>query len=135
MVAIEQNMLYIIIAVLLIVIILIALYIRRRGSKKSPSVNKYLKEEANHKKLEIVERDIGFKLKIPLYMKRPEDELEDIRETTSKLEHRNAYYSSKVESRIERLESQEKKINIQRQLKDIKKKDLKLNRLIEPKKD
>lgn len=135
MVAIEQNMLYIIIAVLLIVIILIAIYMRRRGLKKSPSINEYLKEETDHKKLEIVEKDMGFKLKIPLYMKRPEDELEDIRETTSKLEHKNAYYNSKVESRIERLSLQKNQANIQGQLKDIEKRDLKLNRLIDPKED
>lgn len=128
MVAIEQNMLYVIIAVVVILIILTVVFVRRRGSKNGPSnVNEYLTKEAEHKKLEIAEKDTGFKMRIPLFMRRPEDDLEDIREVTSQLEHRNAYLNSKVEFRLEKLESDKKDINIQRKLKDIEKRDLKLN--------
>ena len=134
MVVFNQNMLYIIIAVIVVVIILVVVFMRRRGSKGGPSnVNEYLKKEADLKKLEIAERDIGFKIKIPLFMRRPEDELEDIQETTTELQHKNAYYNSKVESRVEHLKSQDKPVNIQKQLKGIEKKNLELNRLVKPK--
>lgn len=134
MVVIEQNMLYIIIAVIVIVILLLVVFIRRRGSKGSLSVNQYLAREAELKKVQIVEREEGFITKIPPYLKRPQDELKDIREATSELQHKNAYDNSKIEDKVEHLESLEKEINLQNQLKIIHKKGLELNRKVRPKK-
>ncbi len=134
MVAIEQNMLYIIIAVIVIVILVLVVFMRRRGSKGSLNVNQYLTREAELKKIQIVEREEGFKTKIPPYLKRPQDELDDIREATSELLHKNAYDNSKVEDKVDRLKSLEKEINLQNQLKIIHKKGLELNRKVKPKK-
>lgn len=135
MVAIDQNMLYIIIAVLVIVIILLIVFMRRRGSKEGPkNVNQYLSREAKHKKVQIVEREEGFETKIPLYLRRQQDELNDIREAFFDLEHKNIYHNSKVQDKVECLESREEQINLEKQLKNILKKNLELNSKIKPKK-
>ncbi len=135
MVALDQNTLYIIIAILVVVIILFVVIMRRRGSKEGPSnINQYLAKEAQLKKVQIVESEEGFRTKIPLYMRRPQDDLNDIRETTSELFHKNAYYNSKVEDEVESLEAQDKQVNLQKQVKGIEKKNLELNRRVKPKK-
>ncbi len=131
MVSFDQNSLYIIVGIILIVIIILAVFMRRRGSKKGPSnPNQYLADEAKNKKIKIVERAEGFSSEIPLYKLGPEDKMNTIRETTSELQHKNAYYNSKVEERVERLENQEKQVNLQKQLKTIYKKDHELNRTV-----
>jgi len=136
MVSFDQNTLYIIVGVILIVIIILAVFLRRRGSKKAPSnTNKYLTEEAKNKKIKIVEKAEGFSTELPLYKLGPEDKLNSIRETTSELQHKNAYYNSKVEERVERLDHQEKHVNLQKQLKTINKKEHELNRTVKPKKE
>ena len=109
---------------------------RRRGSKKGPSsINQYLAEEAKNKKIKIVENTDGTSTKIPLYKLGPEDRLNSIREATTELEHKNAYYNRKVEDRIERLDADEKRLNLQKQLRNIDKIETQLNSKVKPKKD
>lgn len=134
MVALDQNMLYIIIAVLVVVIILLIVFMRRRGSKGGPSnVNQYLAREAELKKVQIVERGEGFETKIPLYLRRQQDELNDIREAFSDLEHKNIYHNRGVQDKVERLESREEQLDLKKQLKNIHKKYMELNSKIKPK--
>lgn len=135
MIALDQNLLYIIIAVLVVVIILIALILRRRRSREGPSnINQYLESEADAKKVKLVERKEGFQTRIPLYLRRPRDDISDIREKTSKLEHQNLYHNQKIEDKTELLESLEKQANHKRQVKGIEKKLLELNSPAKPKK-
>lgn len=132
----DQNLLYIVIAVVVIIVILLAVLLRRRGSGSGPSnINQYLGSEAELKKIQIVEYREGFKTKIPMYMRKPEDDLNDIRAVTSKLEHKNTYYDPKVEDKLEQVEHQKTTLNLKKQIDTIKRKDLELNRLIKPKKD
>lgn len=134
--ALDQNMLYIIIAVLVVVIILLALILRRRGSRDGPSnINEYLKSEAKSKEVKIVESQEGFQTKVPLYQRRPADDLADIREKTSSLMHQNIYHNRKVEDQVEFLGSLEKQVNLQKQVKDIQKKFLELNSPVKPEKE
>ena len=128
MVALDQNMLYIILAVLVILIILVIVFVRRRRSKDGPSnINKLLQNEAELKKKQIAESEAGFKLKTPLYMRRPQDELNDIREVTSQLEHQKIYHNRKVEEKLEKLETTQKNVNLQRQHQKISKKHQELS--------
>jgi hypothetical protein len=136
MVALDQNMLYIIIAVLVVVIILLALILRRRGSREGPSnVNHYLESEAKSKEVKIVERQEGFQTKVPFYQRRPADDLADIREKTSDLLHQNIYNNQKIEDKAEFLGSLEKQVNLQSQVKHIQKKFTELNSPFKPKKE
>lgn len=136
MVSLDRNTLYIIIGVIIILIILMVVFMKRRGSKKGPSsINQYLAEEAKNKKIKIVENADGRNTKIPHYKLGPEDRLKSIREATSELEHKNAYYNQKVEERIERLDADEKQLNLQKQLKNIDKIENQLNSKVKPKKD
>lgn len=133
MVNFEQNTLYIIIAVIVVAVLILAVILRRRRSKKGPSsINQYLAEEANTKKLKIVERAEGFTIKKPLYMMKAEDKLSEIRETTAKLEHKNAFYNLKVEDKTENLEEMDKQANLQKQLAIINRKHLELNTTVKP---
>jgi hypothetical protein len=134
MVNLEQNTLYIIIAIIVVAVLIIAVLIRRRRSKKGPSnINQYLEDEAKTKKLQIVERAEGFTLKKPLYMMKTEDKIGDLRDTTSQLEHKNAFYNRKVEDKTENLESLKKQVNLQKQLKMINRKHLELNTTVKTK--
>lgn len=135
MVALDQNLLYIFIAVFVAVIILIALILRRRRSREGPSnVNQYLESEADAKKVKLVERKEGFQTRTPLYQRRPSDDISDIREKTSNLQHQNLYHNQKIEEKTELLESRKKLTNHKRQVKGIKKKFLELNSPAKPKK-
>lgn len=135
MVSFNQNTLYIIVVIILIVIIFLAVFIRRRSSSKGPSnINQYLAEEAKNKKVKIVERAEGMKTEVPLYQLGPQDKLNSIRETSTELQHKNAYYNTKVENRIEHLDNQEKQLNLKKQLENIKNKNLELNSIVKPKK-
>ena len=135
MIALDQNLLYIIIAVLVVVIILIALILIRRRSREGPSnMNQYLESEADAKKVKLVERKEGFQTRIPLYLRRPRDDISDIREKTSNLQHQNLYNNQKIGEKTELLESLEKHANLKRQVKGIKKKFLELNSPAKPKK-
>lgn len=136
MVALDQNMLYIIIAVLVVVIILLALILRRRGSREGPSnVNHYLESEAKSKEVKIVESQEGFQIKVPFYQRGPADDLADIREKTSDLLHQNIYHNQKIKDKTEFLGSLEKQVNLQSQVNHIRKKFTELNSPVKPKKE
>lgn len=129
MVAIDQNMLYIIIAVIVVVIILLAVLIRRRRTGKGPkNLNQYLAEEAEHKKMEIAEQELGSKPKSSL-LKSPMEKVEDIKENTSQTMHKIIYLNTKIEEKGEDL-TQEKPMNLKKQIKAIEKKGQKLNERI-----
>ncbi len=133
MVALNQNMLYIIIAVVVIAVIVLAVFLRRRRSKEGPSnVNKFLADEAYNVKIKIAKELIEPQSK-NLHLKIPQDDLNDIRETTSQLEHKNAYFNSKIEDKVELLKTKEKQLNLQKQLKEIDKRKLKLDEIVKPK--
>ncbi len=135
MVALDQNTLYIIIAVLVVVIILVAVFLRRRHSRDGQSnVNQYLASETKLKKVQLVERQEGFQTEIPFYMRRTEDDLKDIREKTSDLLHKNIYHNRKVEDKSEHLGSLDKQVNLKKQVKSIQEKYLELTTPVRPKK-
>lgn len=137
MVAIDQNLLYIIIAVVVVVIILLAVLLRRRrGSPSGPAnVNQYLQSEAELTKAQIIESREGFKAKKPMYMRKPEDDISDIRGITRKLQRKNIYYSPEVLEKLDELEHQENLINLKKQADQIHKKSFELQQLVKPKKD
>jgi hypothetical protein len=132
MVAIEQNMLYIIIAVIAVIIIILALIIRRRRSSKGPkNLNKYLTEEADKKKQEIVENKLESKSK-NILLKTQKDKIKDIQENTEDTQHKVIYLNSKLDSKVSGLQSKDKHIKLEKTLKKIDKKNQELNRIIEP---
>ena len=102
---------------------------RGKGEKKPPkNVNKYLAQESELKKIEIVEGQIESKsTRRNLLLKRPKDKLDDIRKTTSDVMHRVVYFNSKIDEKADRLQSQEKQVNFQKQLTNIEKKKQELN--------
>jgi uncharacterized protein YoxC len=135
-VTLDQNMLYIIIAVLVVVIILLAVFLARRRSRDGPSnVNQYLADEAKLKKVHIVEKQTGFQNDIPIYMRRPEDDLKDITKSTSDLLHKTIYHNRKIEDKSEYLGSLDKEINLKKQVANIQKKYLELTSPVKPKKE
>ncbi|MCE5214276.1 MAG: hypothetical protein LLF83_06105 [Methanobacterium sp.] len=132
MVAIEQNLLYIIIAVIVVVIIILAVIIRRRRSSNGPkNINQYLTQEAEQKKLEIVETKLELKPKSNLF-KTQKNKLEDIQETTSDAQHKIIYLNSKLDGKVAGLQSKNKHVNLEKTLRKIDKKNQELNRIIEP---
>lgn len=132
MVAIEQNMLYIIIAVIAIIIIILALIIRRRRSSKGPkNLNQYLTQEAEKKKQEIVENKLESKSKNILLMTQ-QDKIKDIQENTADTQHKIIYLDSKLDSKVAGLQSKDKHIKLEKTLQKIDKKNQELNRIIEP---
>jgi type III secretory pathway component EscV len=132
MVAIEQNMLYIIIAVIAVIIIILALIIRRRRSSKGPkNLKEYLTQEADKKKQEIVENKLESKSK-NILLKTQKDKIKDIQENTDDTQHKVIYLDSKLNGKMAGLLAKDKHIKLEKTLKKIDKKNQELNRIIEP---
>lgn len=129
---VEQNLLYIIIAVIMVVVIIIAVFIRRRRTGKGPkNVNQFLAHEAELKKMEIVERESQSNYGDEnVLLKGPRDKLKDIQKGTSEVMHKIFYFNSKIFEKGNILESELKHPNLEKQLKNIEKKNQKLNKTV-----
>ncbi len=129
---VEQNLLYIIIAVTVVVIIIMAVFIRRRRSNKgSKNLNQFLAQEAELKKMEIVERESRSNYRDEnVLLKRPLDKLKDLQKDTTEVLHKIVYFNSKIYEKGNILESAEKHPNLEKQLKNIEKKNQELNKMV-----
>ncbi len=130
MVAIEQNIIYIVIAAVVVVGIIVVLMRRRRTRKGQRNVNKYLAKEAELTKIEIVEKDLGFKriMGEGVLLKGQQEKLSDIREITSDLMHKLLYFNSNIDEKVNRLEAKRESVNLQKLLMDIDKREKELNK-------
>lgn len=127
MALIDQNVLYIVIAVIAVIGLIVALMQWRRVREAQTNV-KFLTKQAELKKIELVEKDLETKRMMNdiVLPKDQQEKLTSIRENTSKLMNQSGYLHSEINERVNRLEAKTEYIKLQKLLMDIeaKEKDL-----------
>ncbi|WP_048191074.1 hypothetical protein [Methanobacterium sp. SMA-27] len=127
MVAIEQNVLYIVIAAIVVVGLIVALMQWRRVREAQTNVE-FLTKQAELKKIELVERDLESKRMMNdiVLPKDQQEKLTTIRENTSNLMHKAGYLHGEINERVNRLEAKTEYIKLQKLLMDIEEKEKEL---------
>jgi hypothetical protein len=127
MALIDQNVLYIVIAVIAVIGLIVALMQWRRVREAQTNVE-FLTKQAELKKIELVEKDLETKRMMNdiVLPKDQQEKLTSIRENTSKLMNQSGYLHSEINERVNRLEAKTEYIKLQKLLMDIeaKEKDL-----------
>ena len=129
MVAIDQNVFYIVIAAIVVVGLIIALMQWRRVREAQTNVE-FLTKQAELKKIELVEMDLESKRMMGdiVLPKNQQEKLTHIRENTSDLMHKTGYLHSEINERVNRLEAKTEYIKLQKLLMDIEEKEKNLEK-------
>ena len=129
MVAIDQNVFYIVIAAIIVVGLIIALMQWRRVREAQTNVE-FLTKQAELKKIELVERDLESKRMMSdiVLPKDQQEKLSNIRATTSDLMHKAGYINNEINERIDRLEAKTEYAKLQKLLMDIEEKEKELEK-------
>ena len=136
MVAIEQNVLYIIIAVIIVIGLIIAFMLRRRRGGKEKILNaKYFAKETEEKKIKIVERDLESNYMDNIILPYGQQKkLSNIRENTSDLTLKVGYFNNKINQKLYSLEEEKEYVKLQKLLTNVDKTKQKLGKKISKKK-
>ena len=127
MVAIDQNVFYIVIAAIVVVGLIIALMQWRKVREAQTNVE-FLTKQAELKKIDLVERDLESKRMMNdiVLPKDQQENLTNIRENTSNLMHKAGYLHGEINERVNRLEAKTEYIKLQKLLFDIEEKEKEL---------
>jgi 23S rRNA maturation-related 3'-5' exoribonuclease YhaM len=129
MVAIEQNVFYIVISAIVVVGLILALIQWRRVREAQTNVE-FLTKQAELKKIDLVERDLESKRMMSdiILPKDQQEKLTNIRATTSDLMQKAGYINNEINERIDRLEAKTEYAKLQKLLMDIEKKEEELEK-------
>ncbi|MGZ4856921.1 MAG: hypothetical protein ACXVZU_00985 [Methanobacteriaceae archaeon] len=122
---IPTNVYYIIYAVIALVAI-IFIMIQWRRVRESQSQVAYLEKQAENKKIEMVEKDLEQKRLVENLIGLPEsqqEQLDEIRNDTSKLLRKVGFLQTELNERITRLETRNEYMQLQKLLEEIEKKE------------
>ena len=127
MMAIDQNVFYIVIAVIVVVGLIVALMQWKKVREAQTNVV-FLTKQAELKKIELVERDLEFKRMMNdiILPKDQQEKLTNIRENTSSLMNKAGYLHGEINERVNRLEAKTEYIKLQKLLMDIEEKEKEL---------
>jgi Flp pilus assembly protein TadB len=127
MVAIDQNVFYIVIAAIVVVGLIVALMQWRKVREAQTNVE-FLTKQAELKKIELVERDLESKRMMNdiVLPKDQQENLTNIRKNTSNLMHKAGYLHGEINERVNRLEAKTEYIKLQKLLRDIEEKEKEL---------
>ncbi len=127
MMAIDQNVFYIVIAVIVVVGLIVALMQWKKVREAQTNVE-FLTKQAELKKIELVERDLEFKRMMNdiILPKDQQEKLTNIRENTSSLMNKAGYLHGEINERVNRLEAKTEYIKLQKLLMDIEEKEKEL---------
>ncbi len=129
MVAIEQNVFYIVIVAIAVVGLIVALMQWRRVREAQTNVE-FLTKQAELKKIDLVERDLESKRMMSdiILPKDQQEKLTNIRATTSDLMQKAGYINNEINERIDRLEAKTEYAKLQKLLMDIEEKEKELEK-------
>jgi hypothetical protein len=127
MMAIDQNVFYIVIAVIVVVGLIVALMQWKKVREAQTNVE-FLTKQAELKKIELVERDLEFKRMMNdiILPKDQQEKLTNIRENTSSLMNKAGYLHGEINERVNRLEAKTEYIKLQKLLMDSEEKEKEL---------
>jgi uncharacterized protein YbjQ (UPF0145 family) len=124
-ITIPDNVFYIIIAVIALVAIIFIL-IQWRRVRESQSQVAYLEKQAEHKKIEMVEKDLEQKRLVENLIGLPEsqqEQLAQIRNETGKILRLVGFLQTELNERITRLKTRNEYMQLQKLLEEIEKKE------------
>lgn len=130
MIAIPENIFYIIIAVIALIAIIVVLMQWRRVREAQSNVQ-FLEKQAQLRKIELVEKDLESKrmmenaLPLP---KEQQEKLSSIRKSTSELMNQAGYLHSEINERVTHLEARAEYLKLQKLLQEIEKKEQDLDK-------
>jgi RNase H-fold protein (predicted Holliday junction resolvase) len=122
-----NNVFYIIIAVIALVAIIFIL-IQWRRVRNSKSQIKYLEKQAEHKEIELVEKDLEPKNIIIGLPETFQEQLSPIRNNTGKMLRKLGFLQTKLNKRISRMEPSKDYKKLQKLLKEIEMKEKKIEK-------
>jgi RNase H-fold protein (predicted Holliday junction resolvase) len=122
-----NNVFYIIIAVIALVAIIFIL-IQWRRVRNSKSQIKYLEKQAEHKEIELVEKDLEPKNIIIGLPETFQEQLSPIRNNTGKMLRKVGFLQTKLNKRISRMEPSKDYKKLQKLLKEIEMKEKKIEK-------
>ncbi len=129
-VAIPENIFYIVIAVIAVVGIIVV-FMQWRKVREAQSNVQFLEKQAQLRKIELVEKDLESKRMmenvIPL-PKEQQERLSEIRKGTSDLMHQAGFLHSEINERVTRLEARTEFLKLQKLMQDIEKKEQELDK-------
>ena len=130
MIAIPQNIFFLILAVIALIAIIVVIIQWRRVRETQNNIV-LMEKQIELKKVSLVEKDLESKRLMETAIPLPKDQQENlakIRRSTSELMHEVGYLHSEISERLARLETQTEYKKLQKMLKDIEQKETELNK-------
>lgn len=121
---------FIIILAVIVCIVLIVIMIQWRKVRQSQNSVKLLEQEIELKKMSMVEKDLESKrlMENPIPLpKEQEENLSSIRESTKHVRNEVGFLHNEINERLARLEAQTEQKKLEKMLKEIERKEKKLN--------
>ncbi|MBO6122567.1 MAG: hypothetical protein J6P09_01850 [Methanobrevibacter sp.] len=126
------DQMFLLIILVIVAIVLIIIVAQWRSIAKSKNEIKLLEKEIELKKMSMVEKDIESKRlmdnPIPL-PKEQQDSLSAIRQSTTEARSRVGYLHSEINERLARLEAETEQKKLEKMLKEIERKEAKLQKM------
>ena len=129
---IPDNVFYIINAVIALLAIIVIL-IQWRRVRKSKSQVKYLEKQAEHKEIELVEKDLEPKHLMIGLPESQQEQLAKIRNNTGKMLRKVGFLQTELNKRISRVEPSKDYMKLQKLLEEIEKKEKEIEKKSEKK--
>lgn len=131
--AISQNIVWLIIVVIAAIVVIIAFSEWRKVREAQNNVA-LVQKQVELKKISLVEKDIETKRMMENVIPLPKDQQEqlaNIRQSTSDIMHKVGYLHSEISERVARLEAKAEYGKLQKLMKDLEKKESELDKKME----
>lgn len=130
MIAIPENIFYIVIAVIALIGIIVV-FMQWRKVREAQTNVQFLEKQAQLRKIELVEKDLESKRMMENALPLPKEQqerLSSIRKSTSDLMHQAGYLHSEINERVTNLEARTEYLKLQKLLQEIEKKEQQLEK-------
>lgn len=131
--AISQNIVWLIIVVIAAIVVIIAFSEWRKVREAQNNVA-LVQKQVELKKISLVEKDLETKRMMENVIPLPKDQQEqlaNIRQSTSDIMHKVGYLHSEISERVARLEAKAEYGKLQKLMKDLEKKESELDKKVE----
>ncbi|HEX3014612.1 MAG TPA: hypothetical protein VHO92_10165 [Methanobacterium sp.] len=131
--AISQNIVWLIIVVIAAIVVIIAFSEWRKVREAQNNVA-LVQKQVELKKISLVEKDLETKRMMENVIPLPKDQQEqlaNIRQSTSDIMHKVGYLHSEISERVARLEAKAEYGKLQKLMKDLEKKESELDKKME----
>lgn len=129
-IAIPENIFYIIVAVIVLIGVIVV-FIQWRRVREAQTNVQFLEKQAQLRKIELVEKDLESKRMMENALPLPKEQqerLSAIRKSTSELMNQTGYLHNEINERVTHLEARTEYLKLQKLLQEIEKKEQQLEK-------